>query len=230
MIKRASAALLTTMAICALATSADCQSFGTWNPALTYHTVDASALGTDGRGFIEYSTSDDLGRTLAGGVGLWGGMFRATYAKSYSQTNAGLGYGRMLAVANGGKAGTLGVGVDLFGAMDFRQRAGMASRAARVSIPLSLRWGSPSRLSIAPYVAPYGEIGRATRYQSTACGEGMFCNWEPTSLFQTHALGVATGVQLTAWRLSMELGLRDLPRRQFGNTEYKLGAGLRWRF
>jgi hypothetical protein len=136
----------------------------------------------------------------------------------------------MLAAKDGGKLGTWGAGVDLSGAMDFHRPAGMASRAARLSIPLSLRWGSPSRLSIAPYVAPYGEIGRETAYQATNCAPDLFCSYVPAGLSATHALGMATGLQLTAWRVSFEIGLRDLPRRQFGSEDYKMGAGLRLRF
>ena len=229
MIRRAGIILMTTMAIYALPTTANGQSYGKWNPVFTEQTVDAEALGTRGRGFFEYATSDYYSNTAAAGIGALGGMFRVTYAHSYTQTVWGLGYARMLAAKDAGKVGTLGMGVDFSAAMDLRQQAALASRAARMSIPLSLRWGSPSRLSIAPYIAPYGEIGRATAYHPIACGD-LLCNTAPAGLFQTHALGIASGVQLTAWRLSLEVGLRDLPKREFGNTEYKFGMGLRWRF
>jgi hypothetical protein len=99
-----------------------------------------------------------------------------------------------------------------------------------LSIPFSVRWGSPSRLSIAPYVAPYGELGRATLYQPTSCNEGLFCPWVPAGLSNTHAFGMESGVQLTAWRLSLQIGLSDLPKNDFGSTRFKLGAGVRLRF
>jgi len=230
MIRRAGAILLTAMASYALPATANGQSYGRWNPVLTEHTADATALGTPGRGFLQLGTSDYFGRTVEGGIGTLGGMLRATYSHSYSQTVWGLGYARMLAAKDAGKLGTWGAGVDLSGAMDFRQRAALASRAARLSIPLSLRWGSPSRLSITAYVAPYGEIGRQTSYQPIACGDEPFCNWVPTGLSQTRALGIASGVQLTAWRVGFEIGLRDVPRTRSASTDYQIGMGLRLRF
>lgn len=230
MIRRAGTILLTIMGIVALPARAHSQSSGRWNPVLTEHTADATALGTPGRAFLQFGTNDLFGRTAEAGIGTLDGMLRATYSHSYSQTVWGLGYARMLAAYDAGRLGTWGAGVDLTGAMDFRQRAAFASRAARLSIPLSLRWGSPSRLSIAPYVAPYGEIGRETRYQPTVCSDEPFCNWAPVGLFQTRALGIASGVQLTAWRTSFEIGLRDLPHTRSATTDYQLGMGLRLRF
>ena len=229
MIRRAGTILMT-IGIFAIPARASCQSYGTWNPVFTEHVADATALGTPGRGFLQFGTSDYFGRTVEGGIGTLGGMLRATYSHSYSQTVWGLGYARMLAAKDAGKLGTWGAGVDLSGAMDFRQRAPLASRAARLSIPLSLRWGSPSRLSIAPYVAPYGEFGRETHYQPAACADEPFCNWVPVGLFQTRALGIASGLQLNAWRASFEIGLRDVPRTRSASTEYQLGMGLRLRF
>lgn len=219
------------MAIYATPATANCQSFGgRWNPALTEETPDAAALGTRGRGFLQYGTSDTFGYTAEAGIGTLGGMLRGTYAHSYKRAIWGLGYARMLAAKDAGKLGTWGAGVDVSGAMDFYQPAALASRAARLSIPLSLRWGSPSRLSIAPYVAPYGEIGRETSYQAVNCDQDLFCSYVPAALAQTRALGIASGVQLTAWRLSLEIGVRDLPKTQRGYTDYKVGMGLRLRF
>ena len=229
MIRRASTSLLIAMAICAAPATARTQSFGVWNSALTSHTVDAAALGTSGRAFLEYGISDAYGYTAEAGLGTLGGMLRATYAHSYSQSLAGLGYARMLAAKNSGKLGTWGAGVDATVSMDFHQPAAIASRAARLAIPLSLRWGSPSRLSIAPYVAPYGEIGREMTYRLN-CDQGFFCGGGPVGNVGTHAFGLAAGLQLTAWRLSLEMGLRDIPKREFGSTTYKFGTGLRLSF
>jgi len=217
------------MPIFAIPARANGQSFGRWNPALTSYTPDAAALGERGRGFVEYAIGENIGYTAEAGVGTWGGMLRGTYAHSYSQTVWGLGYARMLGTRDGGKLGTFGAGVDLSGAMDFRRQAAAASRAARLSGPLSLRWGSPSRLSIAPYVAPYAEIGREMLYQLN-CDQDFFCTVAPVRIVGTHAFGLASGLQLTAWRVSFEIGLRDLPGREFGHTNYRAGAGLRLRF
>jgi hypothetical protein len=230
-LRRAGTILLTAIAIDAMPATADCQYLGRWNPALTYHNADAAALGTPGRGFLEYGTSDSFGYTAEAGIGTLGGMLRATYAHGYQRAIWGLGYARMLAAKDAGKLGTWGAGVDVSGAMDFYQPAALASRAGRMSIPLSLRWGSPTRLSIAPYVAPVGEIGRETSYvPAPGCDPNTFCSYVPGRLLQTHALGLASGVQLTAWRASLEIGLRDLPRTRFGYTEYTVGVGLRLRF
>ena len=176
MTRRAGTILLTTLGVVALPVSAHGQSYGRWNSVFTEHTADAAALGSSGRGFLEYGTSDKFGYTAQAGIATLDGMLRVTYSHSYRQTIAGLGYARMLATKDAGKLGTLGAGVDLSAAMDFYERSALASRAARLSIPLSLRWGSPSRLSIAPYVAPYGEVGRETSYRLSSCNEGLFCS------------------------------------------------------
>jgi len=229
-IRPAGTILLTTIAIHAMPATANCQSFGRWNPVLTEQTPDAAALGTLGRGFLQYGVTGDDGYTTAAGLGMLGGMLRATYAHSYLRSVWGLGYARMLAAKDAGKLGTWGAGVDISGAMDFRQRAALASRASSVSMPLSLRWGSPSRLSIGPYVAPYAEIGRATTYQLTNCDQDGFCSVVPAALIQTHAFGLEYGVQLTAWRFSFEIGLKDIANTALGYSRYQAGAGLRLRF
>jgi len=230
MIRSAGTVLLLTMTIAAIPARTEGQFVRRSNPVLTWQTPDAAALDTTGRGFLEYGTGGEtLGYTAEAGIGTRIGMLRAIYAHSYSQTVWGVGYARMLATADAGKLGTLGAGIDVGAAMDFRQRSALASRAARVSIPLSLRWGSPSRLSIAPYVAPFGEIGRTVSYQLAGCDTG-FCSVVPAGLVQTRGLGLASGVQLTAWRLSFEIGLSDLPRTEFGYSGYHVGAGLRFRF
>lgn len=141
MIRRAGTILMTTMTIYAMPMTANCQSFGKWNSVFTEATADAAALGSSGRGFFQYGTSGGFVNTAEAGVGTLGGMLRATYSRSYTQTVWGLGYARLLAAKDAGRFGTLGAGVDVSGAMDFHQQAGMASRAARLSIPLSLRWG-----------------------------------------------------------------------------------------
>lgn len=221
--------LLIAVATYAMPATAIGQSFGRWNSALTEHTADAAALGMGGRGFFQYGVNDYDGYTAEAGLGTLGGMLRASYSHSYTRSIWGLGYARMLAAKDARKVGTFGVGMDLSGAMDFRQRASAAARAARLSIPLSLRWGSPSRLSIAPYVAPYGEIGREMSYRLD-CAEAFSCSAVPVGNFGTHAFGLGSGVELTAWRVSLEMGLRDLPKREFGSTNYKFGMGLRLRF
>jgi hypothetical protein len=231
MIRRTGTLLLTSSVLCVISALANGQSIARSNPALTAHVSDAGALDTSGRAFFQYGTGENLGYTTAAGIRTWGGMLRATYSHSYLQTVWGVGYARMLAAKDAGRLGTLGAGVDLTGAMDFRQRAAVASRAGSLAIPLSLRWGSPSRLSIAPYVAPYAEIGRATTYQPTNCDQsGFFCSYVPAGLVQTHAFGLESGVQLTAWRLSFEFGVKDMSHTALGYSRYQGGAGLRLRF
>jgi len=230
MIRRATTVLLTTMAVHAMTSPAECQSVRRSNPALTTHTSDAASFDTSGRAFLQYGTGDNQGYTAEAGIATWGGMLRAIYANSYSQTVGGIGYARMLTARDAGKLGTWGLGFDLSGAMDFRHRPGVASRAASLSIPLSLRWGTPSRLSIAPYVAAYGEIGRETAYRPANCDPNLFCSYVPAGLEQTRVLGMESGLQLTVWRLGMQFGLRSVPRGPFGNSSYQGGAGIRLRF
>ena len=61
MIRRVGTILLTTLGVVALPVCAHGQSYGRWNSVLTEHTADATALGTPGRGFLEYGTSDTFG-------------------------------------------------------------------------------------------------------------------------------------------------------------------------
>src|SRR5438874_1739045 len=81
----------------------------------------------------------------AAGVGLAGGFLRASFGQGRVESIVGVGYSHPLARQSMGLFGTFGVGVDLAGAYDISSQQSYQSRAARLAIPLSIRWGSPTR-------------------------------------------------------------------------------------
>jgi hypothetical protein len=181
------------------------------------------------RGFLQYSMDRTIGFNASAGVGIAGGSLRASFQRGDLQRGYGLGYARGLARADLGAFGTGAIGVDLFGAY-LSSKLGNDSRGARVSLPVSLRWGSPSALSMATYLAPYAEFGRsATLYP--LCPD-LSCNGLGSNPISTHASGLGAGVQLTAWRLGLDLGVRDalMGPRLSGVDRYQAFAGLRIRF
>jgi hypothetical protein len=214
----------------AAALPAIAQKTGTWNPALVQSAVDPSALGTPQRGFFEYSIyGQDVDWVASGGFALAGGVLRGSYGKGWGNHLYGLGYGRTLAQKQVAKFASFAVGVDLNAAYLDNQWMPYSSRAARLAIPFSLRLGWPQWLSVTPYVAPYAEAGRAL--QSRGCDLNGLCT-APVQSFvgATHAMGMAAGVQVTAWRLGLELGTRDLLSQKKFWTADQFTLGLRFRF
>jgi hypothetical protein len=215
--------------ICSSATPARAQRYGDWTPALRSLPLDAAALGMPGRAFLEYSRSDQVSWLATGGLRLGQGVLRASFGQGWRQQILGVGYSSPVAQQSVGVLGTLGAGVDLTGGYDFSSYAMYDSRAVRLSVPLSIRWGSPSRVSLTPYVAPYGEVGHG-RILHANCHD--FTCTGPVTVYdgQARAVGLAAGFQLTAWRLGLEAGLRDalmsldVPRR------YQLTVGFRLHF
>src|SRR5256885_13846251 len=129
------------------------------NPALRQATIDEAALGMTSRAFAEYATGGSYTDWMGtAGIGYAGGLLRVSYGRTFSQRIYGLGFARPIAAKRFGMFGTLTSGVDLSAAVDQNTNYLDRSRAARLSLPFSWRIGSPSRFSIAPYVAPYAEI------------------------------------------------------------------------
>ena len=219
--------ILSSISILSLPARLDGQAARYPNPALQQGTVDAAALGPAGRGFFEYLLADDVDWIASGGVALGGGMLRGSYGKSQVRRIYGLGYARRIAEKNLGLFGTWGTGVDLAAAYDDTKWWGYNSRAVRLAIPLSLRWGSPSRLSLSPYVTPYAEWGRAAFLHG-----GCAPTCPPSSLRTdaTYSTGLGAGFQLTAWRLSLEVGMMGAPTHLNHYNSFIASGGLRWRF
>jgi hypothetical protein len=224
---RSVTSLVVAFGLCAVAHIARSQSSGTWNPALRQATVDAAALGAPGRAFMEYSLGDGIDYTATLGVGLLGGALRGSFQHAYRSRVFGLGYARTLGLEQLGQLGTAGVGIDVYSAYDASSDPIGGSRAVRLSLPVSLRWGSPSGLSLAPYVAPYTEFGRMT-YASPGCAD--FCDIYLFGAQSTHASGLAGGLQLTAWHLGLTVGARDLLTQRYRSGEHQIIAGLRFTF
>lgn len=196
------------------------------NPALRATTVDAAALGAPGGGFLQYSMGDKFDYNAAGGFAFLGGSLRASYQHAYQQRGYGLGYARTAVQRDFGMLGTGAVGVDVFGAYMTSPIEG-SSRGARFSIPLSLRWGSPSRLSVAPYVAPFVDFGREA-YLSPACSD-FACPLQSQSI-SARSTGLAAGLQINAWRLGLNLELRNAGSLHQELQHYRFTTGVRIRF
>jgi len=216
--------------ICSSATPADAQRYGDWTPALRSLPLDPAALGMPGRAFLEYSRTDQVSWLATGGLRLGQGMLRTSFGQGWRQQILGLGYSRPLAQQSIGMFGTLGTGVDLTGAYDFSPYAMFSSRAVRLSVPLSIRWGSPSRVSLTPYAAPYGELGHGQIIHGNC--HPFYCT-SPLTIYdgQARAVGLAAGFQVTAWRFGLDAGLRDaLSRVDVPQGGYQLTVGVRLHF
>jgi opacity protein-like surface antigen len=233
--RRAATTLAIVMCVSSSAAPAWGQRFGAPNQALDESFVDASARGPGSGGFLEIARTRELSWFLSGGFMLGRGTLRASYAEGYRRRLYGLGYGVQIAERQVGMFGTLGTGVDLAAGYDHSPSFGYSPRAMRVAIPLSLRWGSMSRFSFSPYLAPYAELGRARQFH-VRC-ESFTCTGPVTySTDVTRAAGIGAGFELTVWRLGLEYELRDLFVRQdypdFGPTPigYRAKLGLRLNF
>jgi hypothetical protein len=128
--------------------------------------------------------------------------------------------------------GTLTSGVDLGAALDQNTTYLFRSRAARLSLPLSWRIGSPAQFSIAPYVAPYAEIGRAMVFHGYCPANGTGCGPGVSFPDQTRSLGLGAGVDITAWRFGFNIGITGVPTRLnlYRNGASTANAALRIRF
>jgi hypothetical protein len=223
MYRRAASTFAAALSIFSFSQVAVGQQAGVVNPALRATTVDAAALGAPEGGFLQYSMGDSFDYNAAAGFAFLGGSLRASYQHAYQQRGYGLGYARTVALRDFGVLGTGAVGVDAFGAYMTSPNEG-SSRGARFSIPLSLRWGSPSRLSVAPYVAPFVDFGRSA-YLSFACSD-VAC---PQSL-SARTTGLAAGLQINAWRLGLNLELRNTGSLHDELQHYRFTTGVRIRF
>jgi hypothetical protein len=221
--------LVSIVCLCSNATLAAAQRSGDWTEALRSLPLDPAALGMPGRAYLEYSGSEQVSWLATGGVRLGQGVLRASFGQGWRQQILGVGYSGPVAQQSVGIFGTLGAGADLTGAYDFSSEQAFDSRAVRLSVPLSIRWGSPSRVSLSPYVAPYGELGHG-RIVHGNCHQ--FTCTLPVTIYegQTRAVGLAEGFQLTVWRLGLEAGLRDAFISQRVPQSYQVTLGFRLHF
>jgi hypothetical protein len=233
--QRTAAALLAIGFLVSLASSMRAQRFGQANPAMTEASVDDAALGLTSRGFLQYSRGSDIYGTVTGGIAMGPGVLRASYSNADRYHSYGIGYAARVAERQLGIFGTLGVGADLSAGYHDQKYLGYAPRGVRLAIPVSLRWGTPSRLSITPYVAPYAEVGRANLTHAHC--EAFSCVGPLTySTDVTRAAGLGAGFAVTAWRLGLDVNVRDLliHDEHFDTfptiTSFQVNVGVRWRF
>lgn len=203
------------------------------NNALQKLTVDAVALGDTGRAFTELELVNSPERWLTtAGLRLGGGALRASYGWGNNQERIyGLGYARPLAQGDLGYFGTLTTGLDVYGAYHTSSFDPYNSRAARLAIPLSIRWGSPSRVSLAPFLAPYAEIGRAGMTSGTCVYTQPSCT-DPFRFApgQTRAAGLGAGAELTLGRVGFDVGFRNVWMRRSALYGDQMSLGARIRF
>jgi hypothetical protein len=231
---RTTTMLTAALAILTVSGPAHAQRFGNPNAALPPSAADPAALGSGDRGFLRLSAGDNVSWMVGAGIGMAGGMLRASYGEGNLDRFIGIGYARRVFGKSLGTFGTFISGLDVAAGYDANKYLDYAPRAAKLAIPLSLRWGSPSRVSLAPYVAPYAEIGRAIQLHARC--EQFSCTG-PISYSNdlTHAAGLGIGFEMTAWRFGLEAGVRDvLLRPEVTNTapvDSRQGTlGLRLRF
>jgi hypothetical protein len=212
---------------CALGSRAQGQQWFTqYNPALSQQTIDPAALGEAPAAFVQYGLPDNLGWTAMTGFRFGGGVLRTSFTNAWKLRAVGLGYARTLASKQLGPFGTLASGVDLAAGYNTAYGTATGDRAVRLSLPVSIRWGSPSRLSIAPFVAPYAEMG-SRGYIRPDC-ETCFTS-SRGGLLPTRSTGLTVGAELTLWRMSVEVAQRDVWTHH-GSYEARYSASLRWHF
>jgi hypothetical protein len=231
--RRLTRSLIALMSTLSLAAPLSAQRAGDPNPALRQATIDEAALGITSRAFAEYSTySDDIDWIGTAGISFAGGLLRASYGKGVNQRIYGLGFARPIAAKSFGMFGTLTSGVDLSAAIEKNFYYLYRSRAARLSLPLSWRMGSPSQFSIAPYVAPYAEIGRAMVFHGYCAANGTGCGPGTSFPDQTRSLGLGAGVDITAWRFGFNIGMTGVPTRLnlYRNGAWTENVAVRIRF
>jgi hypothetical protein len=216
---------LTVFAICAVSVRSQSQSRQLSNPALRQHTIDAGALGVNPSAFAEYGLADNLGWSAITGLPFAGGVLRVGYTNGWETRVVSLGFARTIATQDLGAFGTLATGLDVTAAYNTAYASAFADRATRAAIPLSLRWGSPSVLSMAPYVAPFGEVG--LRWVKMADCE--FCvSSHRVGLSSTRGAGLISGLDLTMWHLGFEFAGRNVWGHRLDRSQYS--AGMRWNF
>lgn len=229
---RAFSTTLLMVSVCSLPVAAQVAQTGAPNPALWESTPDAAALGSGGRGFLSYGVDDRNGDwMIAGGFRLLGGVLRASYGKgTYFGTlnDYAIGYARPLYRQNVGPWMSWGSGLDLLAASQRSPSGLYQNQAVRLMVPFSVRLGSPTSFSIAPYVGPYAEVanGQYLRGCNTnGCANSFLASGN------TISGGVAFGAEVTAWRLGLTVGAAGVPAglRAF-RPDWKASAAVRIRF
>lgn len=229
---RAFSTALFIMSVCSLPAAAQVAQNNAPNPAFWQSSPDAAALGSVGRGFFSYGLDDKNGQwMLSGGVGLFGGMVRASYGRASSfgtLHDYALGFSRPLYLQNHGAWLSWGSGVDLLAAAQSGQSAIYNNQAVRLMVPLFVRFGTPTALSIAPYVGPYAEF--ADGQHLLGC-DARGCANSVLASGNTYSGGLAFGADVTAWRLGLSIGATGVPAglRAF-RPEWKASVALRIRF
>jgi hypothetical protein len=205
---------------------------GAPNPSLWESTPDAAALGSGGRGFLSYGL-DDRNRDwmIAGGFRFFGGVLRASYGKSSNfgtLNDYAIGYARSLYQQSFAPWVSWGAGVDLLGASQQSQSGLYNNQAVRLMVPFSMRLGSPTAFSIAPYVGPYAELANGQHLRGC---DANGCANSFLSSGSTLSGGMAFGAEVTAWRLGLTVGAAGVPAglRAF-RPGWKASAAVRIRF
>ena len=210
---------------------------GVQNEALLSASVNAAALERPSRlslavGGYGSSTEEWL---LGAGVGIGRGALYALANRRYRQRQRGfnVGYAQLLGAQSFTPSLGASVGVDLSGGLlRYAGTPSATAYATRISVPLALQWGAPTRASLTGYIAPYGEIGRSPRFDYS-CSE-TFSIWSCTLVgvrsAGTSAFGAGAGLRLTAWRFGLDFGVREVLNHPIGSGRNPASAMLTFRF
>jgi len=208
------------------------------NPALWQSTPDAVALGSVARGFVGLGFGSFAGSWFgSAGIRWGGGMLRASYGQSSDSQGPtyrdyALGYARRLVERDGSIFGTLGAGADVTAAYQSGPAWTENPRGARLALPLSVRWGSLSRLSFSPYVAPYTEYGHAAVVSFSNCPTQSCPFLSMLRPASTQSTGIGIGGDLTLWRLGLIVGVMGVPQglRKYMHADESASAAVSFRF
>jgi len=218
----------------------------TYNDARLLSTLNPAALGQPVGLSLGLSSVVDQGvngNLLVGDVSLGVGALRVIAAHPFRFEAYGLGYGAPIVTRAFTSLASLTLGADAMVGYYGERHPKYSSYVgngtsldARVALPVALRLGSTTWLSLTPYIAPYAEVGAAPMGSWMDNGTPCFPSFESANCrflysghYRSHAFGTALGARLTAWRLGIDLGYGDIPRGYF-NPRVPVSMAISVRF
>lgn len=203
------------------------------NDAILVGTVDPAALGIKPQPVfgLYVSGHDDYLSSLGFGAGV-GALRLISSVDQWLRTSFGAGYA--LGIAHDiPHVGTVTAGTDA----EIGYTSSVVAKSnwaigTRLALPIGIRWGSIGRVSVAPYLIPYVELGSQARFEGAPAGcadiPGQYSCTDFRSVGQrpTNAAGLGYGLHVTVGRLTLEGAYRDTqyPGRQLHGAT--VGASL----
>ena len=188
------------------------QHYGVNNRAVDLATVDAAALGDTLRSSVGLFAAGEW--VVAGGVGALGGAFRAYLGSSPNRFGVpfaiGMGYARTIAAHDLARALHGAIGTELVAGFRHDVFAPRDAGALRLTVPVGLSLGNPSRTSVSLYAAPYVESGIMRIWEQDTPSCTPYCNYRLGDQKLRSAAGLGVGSRIALGRWALEILLRDM--------------------